>query len=298
MVALNMNLGGVEPALGGGVPVKPEGWYTGQVVECIQKNTDQGKGRNAFLEVTIGYPDGSKFINRYNLWNDNPDAVRIASGELSALVAALGLNPNLQDSGQLMNIPFEHYLSVVQEPYKERQITVNRLAAVKARADGKVIGTVPAGKTGGPAPGTPPGGQPGGPAAGGFTPPGQGQPPQPGPGQFQPPQGGAPQPGFQPPGGQPAPGQPWGQGQPPQQGQAPQQGFAPPQGGFAPPGGQPQQGQAPQQGYAPPQGQAPQQQGYPQQGPGPGPQQGGYPPPQGGGGFAPPNGGPWGGPQQ
>lgn len=291
MVALNMNLTGVDPSIGGGAPIKPEGWYTGIVQKHEQKNTDKGQGRNAFLELTFAYQDGSTFINRYNLWNDNPDAVRIATGELAALVAALGLPPNLGDSAQLLNIPFEHYLSVVKDTYNNKEITVNRLAAVKTR-DGKVIGNVPTGKTGGPAPGTPPGGAPqaGAPPAG-FQPP-QGQAPQPG----QPPQG------FQPPQGQPggAPPQPWGQGQP---GGAPQQGFQPPQGqpgGFQPPQGgfQPPQGQ-PQGGYAPQPQQPPQQQGYAQpQQPQP-PQQGGYPAPQqGGGGFQPPAGGPWGGPQQ
>lgn len=280
VVALNTNLSNVEPSLGASVAIRAEGWHTGMITQTVSKNADKGQSKNAFLECTISYQDGGTFIVRLNLWNDNPDAVRIANQELAALVAACGLNPQLQDSQQLHNIPFEHYLSVEKDTYKDREITVNRLKAVKDRT-GKVIGNVPPPKAGATQAGGQPGGfqapQGGAPQPGGFQAPQGGQP-----GGFAPPNGGgAPQPGQPQPGG---PAQPWGQpGAAPQPGQ-PQPGqpggFAPPQGGYP----QPNAPQAPQQqGYAPPQ----QQQA---------PQQGGYPAPQPGG-FAPPQGGPWGGPQ-
>lgn len=285
MVALNLDLSTHKPAMGGGLPTKPDGWYTGMIVETTAKGTreaNEGKSRNAYLECKIAYQDGTHYIERFNLWNDNQDTVRIACENLSALCVAMGINPQIQDSQQLHNNPFEHYLAIEESRTSDgKTLRQNRMKGVRTR-DGKVIGNIPAAP---PTGATSTDGAAAG--AGGFT----AAPPNP-QGGFAPPQGqGAPQGGPQQPwgGGAPQGGAPQqGQGAPqfqaPQQGQgAPQGGgFQPPQGGFqAPQGGAPQGGgfQAPQGGFAPPQGgqfQAPQQQG---------------------GGFTPPNGAPWGGPQ-
>ena len=244
MVGMRFDASQYEPSLGGGAPVKPEGWYTGMVVETKQASANENK-ENVYLEVKIAYQDGTFFINRYNIWNSSADASRIASQELSALVLACGLGPRLEDSQQLHNIPFEHFLSLETSEDKNKvKRTQNRLRAIKLR-DGKIIGNAgqPAAPVT-PAQTTPPQGGFGAPSLapvqGGFGAP-AGAPTQ---GQ------GQPQGGFAPAGGQPAAQQPWGGGQP---GQGP----APAQGGW---GGAPQQQQP-----APQQQQPPAQSGWTQQ---------------------------------
>lgn len=316
MVALNFNAHNVEPS-SGERQILPEGWYRALIIKTEQKPVKDSDDKKFFLAMTMqlqSVETGQTYegvVNRFNLWNDNPEAVRIAQGDLSKLCHVLRVF-DITNTEQLHNIPFQ--IKVTHQTDKGK-IVGNNFPDMRY-ADGAEFKK---GQNGAPHPNPATqnpqafgGGQPAPGPQGGF---GQGQAPQGGqPGGFQPqgPAGGfGGQPGGQPQpggfGGQPAPGQPqggaaqpWG-GQP-QGGQPGGFGGAPQGGqGFQPqnPGGfQPQQPQAPQGGFA---GGAPG--GFAPQGPAGGfggaPQGGGFgnAPGSFGGGAPQGQGGPWGGPQ-
>lgn len=283
MVQLGIAIDGSSASIGGGASALPEGWYNGVITQTTHKGVKDTK--NSYLEAVVSIQPSGKYIHRFNLWNDNPDAQRIANQELAAFCAVLGIQGSIQDSRQMENIPFGLYLSVEENDYKGRKTIQNRCTNLRY---GNGQEWTPPGKSGSsaapqgggaPAGFTPPGAAPGAPPAGvpgappGFTPPGAPPAGAPAPGAPQQPWGGAPQgaPPGQPYPGQPAPGAP-----------APVYPAQPP----APPQGQPAYQPAPGAPGAPP---APGQfqPGAPGAFPG-----GGAP------GFTPPGAGPWGGPQQ
>lgn len=288
MVQLGIAIDGSSASIGGGASALPEGWYNGVITQTTHKGVKDTK--NSYLEAVVSIQPSGKYIHRFNLWNDNPDAQRIANQELAAFCAVLGIQGSIQDSRQMENIPFGLYLSVEENDYKGRKTIQNRCTnlrygngqewtppgksgsnAAPQGGGGAPAGFTPPGAAPGAAPGAPPAGVPGAPP--GFTPPGAPPAGAPAPGAPQQPWGGAPQgaPPGQPYPGQPAPG-------------APAPGYAPQP--PAPPQGQPAYQPAPGAPGAPP---APGQfqPGAPGAFPG-----GGAP------GFTPPGAGPWGGPQQ
>lgn len=247
MVALNVDLRNVDPSIGGGAPVKPDGWYVGMVTESKSQGTrDSQQTGNTMLVLTFSFQDGSApYQERLNLWHQKDDAKRIAYQNLAALCRAAGMTDAemaVGDSNALHNRPINMYLTVTEGKTDEgRTFKRNSIAALKM-PDGKILGNVPT---------TPPAGaQTTGATAGGFA-----APPAPGA-----PQGGAPQSGFAP---QP-PQQQWGQGQgqpgpggQPQAPQAPQVPAFPqpgaPQGGFPAPGAHAGGGFPAPGGWTPPQ---------------------------------------------
>ncbi len=269
MVQLNFNASQHEPSAGSG-PVLPEGWYNGVITHTETKRAKLKEGQteaqaNVFLACTTRIQEtGADVVMRFNLWNDNPEAVRIANGQLSKLLHVIGIFGDVGDSANMHNKPFQVKVICREDKVTKRMSNeFNDYRYSDGREWSKNPGNAPAGippnpQTGAPAGyGAPPAQAP---APGGYPPP-NGAPGQ-APGGYPPP-GGAPAPGgYPPPGGQaPAPG-----GYPPPGGQAP--------GGFAPAPGYPAPGQAPAPGgYPPPAGAAPG--GFPQPGQAPG----GYPPP-------------------
>lgn len=228
-----------------------EGWYPAVMVSSDLKPTQAGDG--GFLELVFDIIDGPakgrKQYARLNVYNNNEDAVRIATGQLSALCwVTNNINQPVQDTSQLHNIPLQIY---VVKRRNERDGGMSN--DIKGFRD--INGNEPWKQQGGqsapqgqPQQGQPQGqppAQPGGwqnqPSGG--TGPEQAQPPAGGASQ---PQGGGMQPGWS--------GQPQGGGNQPPQGQPEQPHQQPPQ-QFAQGNGQwgnqqNPQDQRPQQGWS------------------------------------------------
>lgn len=84
----------------------PVGKYLAIIIESQMKQTKNGTGH--YLELTFQVIDGPfknrMLWSRLNLDNPNPQAVKIAQGELSAICRAVGvLQP--KDSLELHNLP-------------------------------------------------------------------------------------------------------------------------------------------------------------------------------------------------
>lgn len=268
MVALNLDLSTTAPSLGGAPPVKDPGWYIGMIVDTQSKptkDTEKGQAKSYYLEVKIAYQDGSNYVERYNIWHETESTKDYAKQNLAALVAALGISPQIADTTQMHNIPFEHFLAVEEAQGNKGVLRNNRLTAVKSKVDGKVYGqihtdVIKSGPVASAAPKAAP------PTMNGFAP----TPAAP-----------VAQPPGMPAASMPLAAQPWGAGAP---GAAPTPAPAP--NGFpaaAPPAPAPAPAAG---GFAPPAGGFPAPGGFPVPG---------APPPVAGG-FAPPAAAPWGGP--
>lgn len=84
----------------------PTDWYNCMITETETKRTKDGSG--AYLEIVHKVLDGKYkdrlFWNRLNLWNNNPVAVEIAQGDLSAICHAVGVF-QVQQTQVLHGIP-------------------------------------------------------------------------------------------------------------------------------------------------------------------------------------------------
>lgn len=106
MPTLNFNASEVEPNIGFH-PV-PAGKYIAVITDSEMKDTRSGTGRYLQLEfeITEGEYRGRKLWSRLNLENPNPEAVRMARGDLSAICRAVNvLTP--KDSIELHNLQLE-----------------------------------------------------------------------------------------------------------------------------------------------------------------------------------------------
>ena len=104
MSTLNFNAADVEPSIG--FDAIPAGKYQVIINESEMKPTKTGNGQYLWIEfeVTTGEYKGRKLWTRLNLENPNPDAVRMARADLSAICRAVNvLNPH--DSVELHNLP-------------------------------------------------------------------------------------------------------------------------------------------------------------------------------------------------
>lgn len=104
MSTLNFNANEVEPSAG--FEVIPAGKYNAVIADSEMKETRSGTGRYLQLEFEIldGEYRNRKLWTRLNLENPNPDAVRMARSDLSAICRAVNmLTP--KDSLELHNIP-------------------------------------------------------------------------------------------------------------------------------------------------------------------------------------------------
>lgn len=178
MAVLNFNAATVEPQKP--LETVPAGWYTVQMVASDAQPTKNGKGSYLETEYEIMYPveyKGRKLFDRFNLQNDNPQAVEIAYRALSAVCHAVGVI-QVQDSQQLHGKPLQAKVKLVPagagndgKHYEAK----NEISGYKAVEGGAFTGSssasaaAPAWATGNPLPATP---------AGGVTPPWAGQPAQ------------------------------------------------------------------------------------------------------------------------
>ena len=106
MSTLNFNANEVEPSIG--FQPLPAGKYIAVISDSEMKETRSGNGKFLQLEFEIieGEYKSRKLWSRLNLENPNPDAVRMARADLSAICRAVNmLTP--KDSLELHNLPLE-----------------------------------------------------------------------------------------------------------------------------------------------------------------------------------------------
>lgn len=104
MAILNFNANEVEPSRE--LEPIPAGKYVAVITDSEMKDTRAGTGRYLQLEfeITDGEFAGRKVWARLNIENRNPEAVRMARADLSAICRAVNvLTPN--DSADLHNLP-------------------------------------------------------------------------------------------------------------------------------------------------------------------------------------------------
>ena len=104
MSTLNFNANEVEPSTGFD-PI-PAGKYQAVITDSEMKPTKSGNGQYLQLEFEVieGEYKNRKLWARLNLENANPDAVRIARADLSAICRAVNvIQP--RDSVELHNLP-------------------------------------------------------------------------------------------------------------------------------------------------------------------------------------------------
>ncbi len=104
MATLNFNANEVEPSTGFD-PI-PAGKYQAVITDSEMKPTKTGNGQYLQLEFEVieGEYKNRKLWARLNLENANPDAVRIARADLSAICRAVNV-PQPRDSVELHNLP-------------------------------------------------------------------------------------------------------------------------------------------------------------------------------------------------
>lgn len=132
----------VKPATGGYEPL-PVGTYPVQITAAEKVANSAGTGWMVKAEMTVldGDYQGRKHYERYNLSNPNPDAVRIAQEQFSALCHATGvLQP--RDLSQLLNLPFLVKMKV--NPPKNGYDASNAITQY-LKIDGSKIGAAAAG---------------------------------------------------------------------------------------------------------------------------------------------------------
>ena len=83
----------------------PEGWYLMSIAYSDKRDTKKLDGKYLLLEwqVVAGAHVGQKVVERLNLQNANPDAVKIGLGKLAKVCNCCGI-PRPQDSSQLHGI--------------------------------------------------------------------------------------------------------------------------------------------------------------------------------------------------
>jgi len=104
MAILNFNANEVEPSRE--LDPIPAGKYVAVITDSEMKDTRAGTGRYLQLEfeITDGEFAGRKVWARLNIENRNPEAVRMARADLSAICRAVNvLTPG--DSADLHNLP-------------------------------------------------------------------------------------------------------------------------------------------------------------------------------------------------
>ena len=140
MATLNFDAREVEPATA--FEAIPAGRYQVVITDSDMRQTRAGNGHYLWLEfeVTQGDYAGRKLWSNLNLDNPNPEAVRIANAELSAICRAVNvLTP--KDSVELHNLP----LTVVVRCKKDQNDTiVNDIRGYEARENPAQSGSVPA----------------------------------------------------------------------------------------------------------------------------------------------------------
>lgn len=150
MASINFNAAEVEPSQE--FQILPEGKYEAVIADSDVKETRSGSGKYVQREfkVVSGEHRGRKIWGRYNIENQNPDAVRIGRADFSALCHAVNvLNPS--DTCELHNLPV--ILTVKCKKQKDTGELENVIRGYAARSTANAPVAAPA-----PAPQPHPGG--------------------------------------------------------------------------------------------------------------------------------------------
>ena len=106
MTSLNFDSTTVEPYTQEEFSPLPNGEYVAEITESGMKQA-KGNGKDyveLVFTITSGEYKGRKVWTRLNLYNENPIAVSIAKGTLSAICRAIGV-PKITNTQQLHKFP-------------------------------------------------------------------------------------------------------------------------------------------------------------------------------------------------
>ena len=151
MAILNFNANEVEPSVG--FEAIPAGKYQAVIVDSEMKPNRAGTGEYLQLEFEIidGEYKNRKVWTRLNLNNPNPDAVRMARADLSAICHAVNvIQPG--DSVELHNLPLTITVKCRKTPDGD---IVNEIKGYAAKETASGNAVAPA-ASGAPTPGTAP----------------------------------------------------------------------------------------------------------------------------------------------
>ena len=140
MATLNFNANDVEPSVE--FEAIPAGKYQAVIVDSDMKPNKAGTGEYLQLEFEIieGEYQNRKVWTRLNLNNPNPDAVRMARADLSAICHAVGvIQPG--DSVDLHNLPLTITVKCRKTPDGD---IVNEIKGYAAKAPGSGGAVTPA----------------------------------------------------------------------------------------------------------------------------------------------------------
>ena len=152
MATINFNANEVEPSVG--FEAIPAGKYQAVIVDSDMKPNKAGTGEYLQLEFEIieGEFKNRKVWTRLNLNNPNPDAVRMARADLSAICHAVNvIHPG--DSVELHNLPLTITVKCRKTPDGDIVNEIKGFAA-KTSAAGTPAGAATSAAT--PQPGTAP----------------------------------------------------------------------------------------------------------------------------------------------
>ena len=139
MATINFNANEVEPSVG--YEAIPAGKYQAVIVESDMKPNKAGTGEYLQLEFEVieGEFKGRKLWTRLNLHNPNPDAVRMAQADLSAICHAVNvIHPG--DSVELHNLPLTITVKCRKTPDGD---IVNEIKGYSAKS-GPAVPAIPA----------------------------------------------------------------------------------------------------------------------------------------------------------
>ena len=142
MATINFNASEVEPSVG--FEAIPAGKYQAVIVDSDMRQNKSGTGEYLQLEFEIieGEFKNRKLWARLNLNNPNPDAVRMARADLSAICHAVNvIQPG--DSIELHNLPLTITVKCRKTPDGE---IVNEIRGYSAKS-GPVTPAAPAAAT-------------------------------------------------------------------------------------------------------------------------------------------------------
>jgi len=152
MATINFNANEVEPSVG--FEAIPAGKYQAVIVDSDMKPNKAGTGEYLQLEFEIieGEFKNRKVWTRLNLNNPNPDAVRMARADLSAICHAVNvIQPG--DSVELHNLPLTITVKCRKTPdgdivneikgYAAKEATSGNAAAPATSAAQQPQGTAP-----------------------------------------------------------------------------------------------------------------------------------------------------------
>lgn len=115
------------------------------IIEKAELKAAKSNNANVMLALTLRCIEGvhkdARTVHNVNLYNQNVTAVKIAMSELAAYVTAMGADPMLQNTSQLLGKPFHVYVKVeqVQDKVDANKSYTNNSFSDWAYADGTPI---------------------------------------------------------------------------------------------------------------------------------------------------------------